>query len=92
MRTFTLRFEADAAGGAQSIEFNGEDPHRAFVILAHEPERRRAMIWEGTKCLGSVVRTGPDSWELGSIQEPAPRQFDRSAEPVRTWSRQAMPQ
>ena len=90
MRTFTIRFEADTTGDARSIEFSGGDPHRAFVILAHEPERRRATIWEGTKCLGSVVRTGRDSWELGSLQEPARRQFDRSPGPVHTWRRQAM--
>lgn len=90
MRTFTLRFEPDPTGDARSIEFSGEDPHRAFVILAHEPERRRATIWEGTKCLGSVVRTGRDSWELGSMQEPARRQLDRSPEPVHPRPRQAM--
>ena len=90
MRTFTLRFEADTTGDARSIEFRGEDPHRAFVILGREPEHRRATIWEGTKYLGSVVRTGRDSWELGSLQEPARRQFGPSPEPVQFWPRQAM--
>jgi len=77
MRTFTLHFEADATGDARSIEFRGEDPHRAFAILAREPERRRATIWEGTKCLGSVVRTGDESWVLGPLPEPVRQQIDR---------------
>lgn len=70
MRTFILRFEADSTGVAKSIEFAGLDAHRAFAILASEPERRRATVWEGTRCLGSVLRTGKGSWELGRTGKP----------------------
>ncbi len=70
MRTFTLRLEADATQGPRSIEFVGLDAHQAFVILAREPERRQAAVWEGATCLGSVLRTGKDSWEFASQCNP----------------------
>lgn len=70
MRTFTIHFEASAAGEARSIEFNGEDAHQAFAILARERAQCRATVWEGARCLGSVLRTGKDSWEIGQLREP----------------------
>ena len=62
MATYRIHFADDGIGEAKVLEFDGEDPHDAFVLLKHETGRRRATVWEGEKKLGTLERTSDDLW------------------------------
>lgn len=64
MRKFTLRFDDDGVGEARRVEFDGEDPHHVFAILARERDMRQATLWEGEQFIARVKRTRADLWEL----------------------------
>lgn len=63
-RTFILHIDQDDLGEPRRIEFDGEDPHLAFGILEREGVGRSASLYEGTRLLGQLKRTGRDFWEL----------------------------
>ncbi len=64
MQTYTLQFDNERAGDHAPITFDSEDGHEAFGILTRMRTAHKAKIYEGSKLLGTIVKTATDGWLL----------------------------
>ncbi|TCM13986.1 hypothetical protein EDF56_11511 [Novosphingobium sp. PhB165] len=66
MTVYTLKFAKDRHGPAKDIQFEGGDPGAALQFAETEPPDRRAELWEGSRKLCVIRRTGDDVWQVGT--------------------------
>ena len=66
MRSFTITFDGEGPDESKRIEFDAYDPVSAFSILEREAAGRKAILWEGDKRLGTLMRTNIGGWQLSA--------------------------
>jgi hypothetical protein len=64
MRSFTIAFEGDGHDDGRQIEFEADDPARAFFILEREGVGKRATLLEGDRRLGILKRAHTGYWQF----------------------------
>ena len=64
MTSFTLVLDDDGLGEPKRIEFTASDPGEAFLILEREASGRTAILWAGSKRLGTLQRAHTGVWQL----------------------------
>lgn len=66
MRLFAISVDGDEHDGTKRIEFKGDDPRDAFLIMEREGIGKDGILWEGSKRLGRLSRAKAGYWELSS--------------------------
>lgn len=64
MRTFTLLFNRQPPTPPMRIDFDAEDPARAFSIAQRESGNRPVEVWEGRHRLGKLTPMGGELWQI----------------------------
>lgn len=64
MRNFTILFSDLDGAEPRRVEFMAEDPARALSIVEREHGSKPIEIWEGSKRLGTLTRSGGDLWRI----------------------------
>jgi hypothetical protein len=59
-----MLFVRTPASPPQRIDFDAEDPARAFSIAQRESSNRPVELWEGGKRLGKLTPMGGEFWQI----------------------------
>jgi len=64
MHTYTLLLSRKPPSPPERIDFDADDPARAFLIAQREGKNRSVEIWQGKKRLGTLTPMGGELWQI----------------------------
>lgn len=64
MHTYTLVLNRKPPAPPERIDFDADDPARAFQIAQLEGKNRPVEVWEGDRRLGILTPMGGELWQI----------------------------
>lgn len=64
MKTYTMLFRRDPRTEPERVQFDADDPNRAFSIAKRESGDQPVELWEGGKRLARLTPLGGELWQI----------------------------